>query len=444
MIPAKPLPLEGVRILANTYTWAGPYASMMLADMGAEVIRVESIQRWQWNTRGFMARPSKQAAESMGPMGSAYPGMDPGPRPWNRHAMFNSHARNKKSFTVDLARPQGVDIFKRLAALSDAVVENSTPGVMDRLGVGYHALRRVKPDIIMVSSSGMGAAGPYAGHRAFGSQMEDLSGFTWLRLYPGRDPADVPLSNHSDAAGGAGIAFAVLAALHFRNVTGKGQWVDMSQSENLIGQLPEVVMDYTMNGRVRTSMGNRHQFMAPHGAYKALGENKPALSGAEGWVAISVGSDAQWRALRDAMGDPPWAADPRFDTGLGRWKSQDKLDDQIEKWTRRRTARETMMMLQSRGVPAAELRSDAELAGDPHLWSRDFFRMVHHPEAGSHWHPGPLWHFSETPVEFRSPPVRLGEHNEYVYKKLLGASAAGYRRLERQGHIGMDFVPSVV
>ncbi|MCH8190365.1 MAG: CoA transferase [Chloroflexi bacterium] len=239
-----PLPLEGIRVIANTYTWAGPYAMMMLADMGAEVIRVESIQRWQWNTRGFMARPTKeQAAVLMGPMGAAYPNRDPGPRPWNRHAMFNSHARNKKSFTVDLATPEGVDIFKQLVAQSDAVVENSTPGVMDKLGVGYEALRRVRPDLVMVSSSGMGAAGPYAGHRGFGSQMEDLSGFTWLRCYPDGDPADTSLSNHSDAAGGAGIAFAVLAALHYRNRTGRGQWVDMSQSENLIGQIPDAVMD---------------------------------------------------------------------------------------------------------------------------------------------------------------------------------------------------------
>ncbi len=431
------LPLDGVRVIANTYTWAGPFAVMMLADMGAEVILMESTQRWQWNTRGFIARPTKQMVAGMGPMGAAYPEADPGPRPWNRHSMFNSHARNKLSFTVDLLKPEGLEALKRLIATSDVLVENSTPGVMQKLGAGYEALRRVKPDLIMVSSSGMGATGPYAGHRGFGSQMEDLSGFTWIRGYPGSDPSETPLSNHSDAAGGAGIAFAVLAALRYRNRTGKGQWVDMSQSENLIGQIPDVVMDYTMNGRVQGTLGNRHSWMAPHGVYPALGQER--------WVAIAVATDAQWRALREAIGDPVWAQDPKFESGLGRWKNQDELDDGIATWTRRHTARETTHMLQSMRVPAAEVTNDSEFAGDPHLWARGHFRMVHHAEAGSHWHPGAnLWHLSDAPVEVRRPPARLGEHNEYVWKELLGYSDADYRRLEQAGHIGMDYVQSVV
>ncbi len=137
------LPLEGVRVMANTYTWAGPYAGMVLADLGAEVILIESIQRWQWNTRGFMARPSKALVETLGSIGGAYPNKDPGERPWNRHAMFNSAARNKHSFTVDLMKPEGVEIVRRLASISDVLIENSSPGVMDKLGVGYDDLRMV-------------------------------------------------------------------------------------------------------------------------------------------------------------------------------------------------------------------------------------------------------------------------------------------------------------
>ncbi|MBI3743460.1 MAG: CoA transferase [Chloroflexi bacterium] len=444
------LPLDGIRILANTYPWAGPFAMMMLADMGAEVILIESTQRWQWNTRGFMARPPKAAVETMGAMGGAYPNIDPGARPWNRHAMFNSHARNKKSFTIDLAKPEGVEEFKRLVAISDAVVENSTPGVMDRLGVGYESLRLVKPDIVMVSSSGMGAQGPYAGHRGFGSQMENLSGFSLLMAYPGGDPADTPLTNHSDAAGGAGIAFAVLAAIHYRSRTGKGQWVDMSQSENLIGQIPDAVMDYTMNGRVRASLGNRHPSMAPHGVYPCIDPN--VLPGSDGskrngpadkWVAIAVANDEQWVALREAMGNPTWAQDSKFDSSLGRWSNQDELDAEIAKWTKRHLAREIMNLLQSKGIAAGELTQEGEFSADPQLWSRNFFRMVHHAEAGSHLYPGPMWYFSQAPVEFRLPPVRMGEHNEYVYKELLGVEDAQYRKLEAEGHIGMDFAPHV-
>ncbi len=436
------LPLEGVRVIANTYTWAGPYAVMTLADMGAEVILMESTQRWQWNTRGFIARPTKQMVMGMGPMGAAYPDADPAPRAWNRHSMFNSHARNKTSFTVDLVKPEGVEMLKRLAAVSDVVVENSTPGVMDKLGAGYADLRRVKPDIIMVSSSGMGAVGPYAGHRGFGSQMEDLSGFTWIRGYPGRDPSETPLSNHSDAAGGASIAFAVLAALRYRDRTGKGQWVDMSQSENLIGQVPDVVMDYTMNGRVQGTLGVRHPWMAPHGVY-------PALNPVEGakepwWIAIACETDEQWRALRHAMGDPAWARDARFETGLGRWKHQDELDEGIAKWTKRHLPRETAYMLQSLGVPAGAVLNDAEFSADPHLWARRFFEMISSAEAGSHWHIARYWQFSDAPIEIRKPPVRLGEHNAYVYKEVLGYSDADYEAFVERGHIGMDFAKHVV
>ena len=431
-----PLPLEGIRIVANAYTWAGPYAMMMLADMGAEVIRVESTQRWQFNTRGMMARPPDSILETMGSFGAAYPDRVSGARPWNRHAMFNSHARNKKSFTVDVTKPRGAELFKRLVAQSDVVMENGTTGMMDKFGIGYEDLRKVRPDLVMISASGTGAVGPYAGHRCFGGQMEDLAGFTWLRGYPGGDWAEIPMTNHSDAAGGAGIAMAVLMALHHRDRTGRGQWVDMAQTENLVCQLGEAVMDYTMNGRSRQTIGVRHPWMAPHGVY--------ACGPPDTWVTIAVETDEQWDALVGAMGSPEWTRDPLFATSLGRWKNQDPLDEHIGAWTKRHVAVEVMTMLQSVGVPAGQVKEDSELYGDVHLWSRGFFQMVTQAETGSHWHPVRMWQFSETPQVVRTPPVRMGEHNEYVYKEILGVTDREYGELEAEGHIGMDFVPEVM
>ena len=429
------LPLEGVRVMANTYTWAGPYAGMVLADLGAEVILIESIQRWQWNTRGFMARPSKALVETLGSIGGAYPNKDPGERPWNRHAMFNSAARNKHSFTVDLMKPEGVEIVRRLASISDVLIENSTPGVMDKLGVGYDDLRKVKPDLVMVSSSGMGARGPYAGHRGFGTQMEDLSGFTWLRAYPDGEPSETPMTNHSDASAGAGIALAVLYGLQHRNRTGQGQWIDCSQSEKLIGQVGDVVMDYTMNGRVEGTLGNRHRSMAPHGAYKCAGNDR--------WIAIAIENDRQWEALKGLMGSPAWANDQKFRTSLGRWKNQDELDKGITEWTKTKIHSELFLTCQAAGVPAAALCDEAEISRDPQLLARDFFVPINNPEAGTHLHIGPLWQSSSVKFAVRKPDVRLGEDNAYVYKDVLGVSNDTYVRLEREGHIGMDYVPGV-
>ena len=429
------LPLEGVRVLANTYTWAGPYAAMVLADLGAEVILIESIQRWQWNTRGFMARPSKALVETLGSIGGAYPNKDPGERPWNRHAMFNSAARNKYSFTVDLMKPEGVEILRRLASISDVLVENSTPGVMDKLGVGYDDLRKVKPDLVMVSSSGMGARGPYAGHRGFGTQMEDLSGFTWLRAYPDGEPSETPMTNHSDASAGAGIALAVLYGLQHRNRTGQGQWIDCSQSEKLIGQVGDVVMDYTMNGRVEGTLGNRHRSMAPHGAYRCAGNDR--------WIAIAIENDRQWEALKKLMGSPAWANDPMFRTSLGRWRNQDELDKGITEWTKNQVHSELFLTCQAAGVPAAALCDEAEISRDPQLLARDFFVPINNPEAGTHLHIGPLWQSSSVKFAVRKPDVRLGEDNAFVYKGILGVAGETYARLEREGHIGMDYVPNV-
>ena len=430
----KPMPLDGVRIIDITAVIGAPIGTGLLAQMGAEVIRVESTRIFPATTRGSLAHPPKEIVPSMGPVGRGYPDFEPGERPWNRFALFNCHGHNKLSMTVDLLLPDGVEIFHRLLQLTDVVIEN-VPGVMDKLGLGYEALRRVQPDIIMLSVSGMGSTGPYKDNRGFGGHFEDVMGHAWLRGYPDDHPGSNTSVVASDPAVGAGLAWAVAAALHSRRSTGKGQHIDMSMAEVYLHHLGTAFLDYEMNHRAERTLGNRHPFLAPHGCYPCKGEDK--------WVTIAVRDDREWESLRLAMGDPDWARDPKLADGYGRSRRQDLIDRQIEEWTRKHGHVELQKLLQEAGVPAGAVLDDSEIFQDPHLRERGFYKRVSHPEAGSHDYPYTFWHMSESPWESRRPPPTLGEHNEGLYQGLLGLSQGDYRRLEAQGHIGTAYEPHI-
>ena len=239
------------------------------------------------------------------------------------------------------------------------------------------------------------------------------------------------------------MVFAALAALHYRNRTGKGQFIDMSQHENLIGQLGEVVMDYTMNGRIQKTMGNRDPQAAPCGCYRCKGEDR--------WVNITVYSDEEWQGFCHALGNPSWTKDVRFSNTLSRWKNQDDLDKYVEKWTLQHDNYEVMEILQKEGVPSAPVMNEKDCFEDPHIKARHFYEMATHPEAGpapdygpgTHLYPGVAWKLSKTPGRIYRHPPCLGEHNEYVYKQLIGVSEEEYAELEKEGHIGMDFAEHV-
>ncbi len=428
------LPLEGVRIAEMTVVMSAPYGTMILADMGAEVIRLESTQVFPPTTRGNMARPDRDVLPSLGVMGRAYPDLDPGERPWNRTAHYTSVAHNKRSMTVDLNQPEGPDIARDLIRVSDLFIENQ-PGVADKFGLDYQSLRKVNPSVIMVSISGMGATGPYRKLRGFGSQFEDILGHAWLRGYPEDHPSSNTACVAADPAAGAALVWLTLAALHHRDRTGQGQWMDMSMAENYIHHLGSAFLDYSMNGREQRTLGNRHPFMAPHGCYPCEGD--------DAWVTIGVGSDEQWRALRTAMGDPEWARERRFADGFRRHRNQEELDERIAEWTRLRNPMEAQEALQTAGVPAGAVMNSAEIMRDRHLRERGFFHTIAHPEAGTHDYPFGFWRMSETPFELRQTAPLLGEHNEYVYKDLLGTTEERYRQWEKQGHIGMDYAPHI-
>ena len=428
------LPLEGIRVLDLTLVWAGPYGTMFLGDWGAEIIRVESIHHFQLTTRGPMARPPEDVVRQGG-MQNPFPNRDPGKRPWNRQPTFNSHARHKLSMTVDLRQPKGKEIFHRLIEKSDIFIENNVPETIEKLGITYEELSKVNPRLIMVRMPAYGLSGPYKNFRSFGTHLESTIGHTSVRGYTDTDPSLRGDVFTADAAAGVLAAFAILMALRHRNKTGKGQLVEFAQAEAFMPYLGQPIMEYTMNGRVPESWGNRHPFKAPHGCYPCEGENR--------WVVIAVGSDEEWLGLCRAMDNEALASDPRFSDSSSRYKNQDPLDAIITQWTQERDRYDVFHRLQEQGVPAGPVMDEADAFQDPHMAERRFFHPLTHPEAGTHLYPGPTWRMSKTPNDLRTHPPLLGEHNEYVYKELLGTSDEEYAQLEADGHIGMDYAPGV-
>lgn len=427
------LPLKGIRIIDHGIVYTGTAATTLLADMGAEVIRVEPINMLPPFVRGMMARPPKGI-----PM-PGYVDTDPGERPWNRWFQLHAMQHNKYGCTLDLSKPRGVEIYKKLAAISDVVMENFAPGVMDRLGIGYDALKQVKPDIIMISASGLGAVGPYRNYAGVGTSISGMTGMLALRGYPGDDPeirTAIPVWSDNVAATTA--AFAAIAALHEKRKTGKGQFIDMSQAETFLPHMGEYIMDYTLNDRLPQVMGNRDATMAPQGCYPCKGDLPDGQ-----WVTITVASDSQWQAFGRALGNPSWTAEQRFADVLGRLQHQDELDGYIAAWTAERTNVEVMETLQKEGVAAMPVMTSDDLFANPHLNARDFFTELTTADSGTHRYPGNAFRYSKTPVKMELPPMSLGEHNDHVYGKILGMSAAEIAELREEKLIGEEYLPGV-
>ncbi len=421
-------PLEGVRVLDICPMHSGNFGTGILADLGAEVIKVESIQHWQYGARGTTARPTREQLRQGGEVFS-YPDSDPGPRPWNVFVRFLLFGRSKLSFTVDLRKPEGVEVFKRLIAVSDVLIESNSPPLMPRLGLDYPQLKVVNPALIMLRVPGYGLSGPYRDRLAMAPTLEAFTGHVLLKGYAGTDPSTTPTAGITcDGAAGAALAVAALAALYFRKRTGKGQLVEVAQVENFMPMLGEFYMDYAFNKRLPKAIGNRHPTAAPCGCYPCAGQDQ--------WVDITVHDDEEWQGFCRALGDPAWTRDPELATVVGRYGKQDEMDRELSEWTRARDRYDIMHLLQRQGVPCGPVLSCKDVYSDPHLLARGHFQAVAHPEAGTHLHPVPPWKMSRTPVPIRSASPLLGQHNEYVYKEVLGYSDDAYARLEADGHIG--------
>ncbi len=414
--------------------WAGPYCGSFLADLGAEVIRVESTKAFVPLTRGAAPRLTQQVIDNLPLYSGGTPGRVPGDRPFNRSPMFNSHARNKLSMTVNLLDPGGREIFDRLVAISDVLIENNPTETMEKLGISYKSLKSVKSDIIMLRMPAYGSTGPYRDFRAHGVHIEGVVGHTMLRGYEDTDPSYNTTVLMSDAAAGAQGAFAVLAALHHRKRTGEGQLVELGQAENVFPFLGEYFMDYQMNGRTHGPTGNRHAW-ALQNCYPCAGENR--------WVVITIYDNPQWLALCEAINAPDLAADSELSSAEGRRARQDAIDHRVSDWTRERDPDDIMHELQWRGIPAGAVMNQADAFRDAHIQERGFFEEAWQADCGTHLYPGPLYKLSATPLSIRRGPVMFGQDNEYVYRDLLGYTAEEYAAFEAAGHIGADYAEGV-
>jgi crotonobetainyl-CoA:carnitine CoA-transferase CaiB-like acyl-CoA transferase len=353
--------------------------------------------------------------------------------------------RNKRSFTTDLTRPEGLDVLRRLVAVSDVVYENNATGTLERLGITHDWLRKANPGIVFVRVPAYGSSGPYRDARALGVHLEAVMGHTLLRGYEDRDPsANSPIYSGDYFAGALG-AFATMTALWHRARTGEGQVVELAQAETAAAMFTHAVMDYTLNGALHTATGNRDVHGShPCGVYPArpTGAGEPPD---DRWIAIHVENDDQWRSLGAVFGGPRWAADPRFATNAGRAEYRDEIDRQVAGYTATQDDYDLFHRLQAAGVPAAPVLEAARVFDDPHLRARDIFHAQQiQGTARPYEYVGPLWHLRETPATFDRPPVTFGEDNDYVYRDLLGVSEDEYARYRDLGFIATRYDPSVV
>jgi benzylsuccinate CoA-transferase BbsF subunit len=414
-----PMPLKGLRILDVTQVWAGPSCTKLLADMGAEVIKVESAKRMDVVRGEISPRPGA----------GMYPDGEPGERPWNRAGLFNDRNRNKLGICLDLTHPLGVRAFQRLAARSDVVAESFRAGVMERFGLGYEDLVKVRPDIIMVSLSSQGATGPERTYGSFGATLEQTAGIASMTGYLGGAPTTSGTFFPDPVVAMMSVGL-VLAAIEQRRRTGEGTYVDLSQREATTSIIGEMVMDYTMNGRVWQPPGNRHPVYAPQGVYRCAGDDM--------WIAITVRSDSEWRALAQAMGHPELGDDPCFADVLGRHERHDEVDAMIGRWTADRDAFELMELLQGAGVVAGVAEQGHQLLQDRHLAARGFWEPVEHPEAGRHPYAGRPFRLSKAPAARQTPAPLLGQHTEQVLREVAGMSDDEIRELAELGVISND------
>ena len=326
----------------------------------------------------------------------------------------------KKSVSLNFSSPDGLDVLYRLVACSDVVVENHAGGVLARRGLGYDDLRKVKSDIIMLSSCMQGQTGPYSSHAASGHKLAALSGFNQISGWPDREPGWI--GAYTDFIAPRFNVLAILGALDYRNRTGEGQYLDISQNEAGMQFMAPSILDYTVNGRVATRAGNRLKHAAPHNAYPCMGEDR--------WCTIAVFNDGEWEIFCRVVQHPEWVNDPRFGTLLARKEHEDELDAAIAMWTSKHSAEEVMASMQASGVAAGVVETaQDQLDWDPQLRHRRFFHELQFPGVGRYRTSlGANFLLSKYSFEPSRGPF-VGEHNEYVFKTILGMSDNEYERL---------------
>lgn len=401
------LPLENVTVLSFGTGGVVPDFGKIMGELGANVIKIES-------------RDNLDFMRTIGP-------------DINNIAGFNEANRNKRSFGINLKTEKSKGIIARLIATADILAENFRGGVMEGLGLGYEAVREINPGIIYISSQGFGGGGPYSNYQAYGPMLSGFSGLLSLWAQPD-DPypvgSNAPIPDHMASKF---VVVAALAALDYRRRTGKGQYINLAQTEVAAGMVGEYYLDYTMNGRIPRPAGNRVPYAAPHGCYRCKGDDR--------WCAISVFTDEEWHGFCRAIGNPPWCRSPKFADLLSRVKNADELDRFVEEWTSAREPLEVMEALQAAGVPAGIVQRAPDSLADPQLKARGAVVELDHPVAGKRLYPGIPYRLSgmSAPQSVRAP--LLGEHTEEICREILGMTGEEIEALKAEGILYCAFRP---
>jgi benzylsuccinate CoA-transferase BbsF subunit len=394
-----------LKIVAFSHAMVGPLTLKLFADYGATVIRVET------STRPCATRTSS-------PFKDGKPGL-------NRSGYFNHFSANMMSLSLNMSHPLAIGLAKELIALADVVMENHTPRVMDRWGLGYEELKKIKPDIIMVRQNGFGSDGPYRNLAAFGMTLAAIAGIPDFIGWPDRGPLPVGVGAYTDCISPRFASAALIAALDYRDRTGKGQLLDFSQFETAIYFVLPGVLDYAVNGREPMRNGNACAYAVPHNVYPCKGKDR--------WCTIAVFNDEQWAQLCRVLGKPEYVHDTRFNTLLHRKENEKEVDAFVESWTINLTPEEVMAQLQDAGVPAGVVENAADIYSDPQLRHRNLFWPMDHSEMGSFTHLGASFELSKTRAQAYMPSPCLGEHNEYILTKILGKTDEEFLELLQTG-----------
>ena len=423
------LPLSGIRVVDLSRVFAIPYVGAHLADLGAEVIKVDSHHAPFMDTTRTITGP--------------YPNNDPAEPYWERAGTFHTLNRGKLSLALDLRSEEAQALVKELVRVSDIVLENFTPRVMSRFGLDYASLRPHRPDLIMISNTGFGHSGPWSNFGAMASSLEPTHGTGAYMGYMDTDtggrkvPGSVPNkmgNSYTDFLATWTALSAVLASLLYRARSGRGMWIDLAMYQVGAAFIGEGLLDFSYNGRRTKRIGNRHDFMAPHGCYPCKGKNE--------WVTLAVRDDAEWDSLRKILGQAEESQGVRlekFANPLGRLEHQDELDEIISQWTSAQGQYQVMETLQAAGIPAGPVLNARGLLADPHFKARGFFEPVEHPGAsglGRREYMGRAWKLSGNDLSIKRPAPLLGEHNRYVLGEVLGLDASKIDALYQEGLVG--------
>jgi crotonobetainyl-CoA:carnitine CoA-transferase CaiB-like acyl-CoA transferase len=382
---------QGIKVAEFAWVVVGPSSSRYLAEHGATVVKIESHKR-------------------MDTLRSSSPFANNKPTP-DSSMFFGRHNPDKYSVSLDLQHPNGKQLAWKLIEWADIVTESFSPGTMEKMGFGYEAVSKVKPDVIYLSSSMQGRGGPHSSYAGYGMNAVNLCGFTEVSGSP-NGPPSAPYGAYTDYICARFNALALIAALDHRRKTGKGQYIEQSQFETAIHFLSPPIMDYQVNARVTQRRGNRVPNAAPHGVFPCRGDDN--------WIAVSVLTDQQWENFCQAIGNPDLSVQQEYTTLAARKRNEDRLDKLISDWTIRHTREQVEEILQNAGVAASIVAKPVDVYSDPQLQHRQYWIPLNHAEMGEQMYDmQSCFILSKNPRQIKSPPPCLGEHNEYVFKELL-------------------------